>query len=65
MMKNITLKQVLRQHALLGCIALLPLSPVYSQADNQQIAFPGAEGWGRFATGGRATDPLSEAKCIT
>ena len=62
MMKNITLKQVLRQHALLGCIALLPLSPVYSQADNQQIAFPGAEGWGRFATGGRTTDPAIGSK---
>ena len=62
MMKNITLKQVLRQHALLGCIALLPLSPVYSQADNQQIAFPGAEGWGRCATGGRTTDPAIGSK---
>ena len=62
MMKNITPKQVLRQHALLGCIALLPLSPVYSQADNQQIAFPGAEGWGRFATGGRTTDPAIGSK---
>ena len=62
MMKNITLKQVLRQHALLGCIALLPLSPVYSQADNQQIASPGAEGWGRFATGGRTTDPAIGSK---
>lgn len=60
--ENITLKQVLRQHALLGCIALLPLSPVYSQADNQQIAFPGAEGWGRFATGGRTTDPAIGSK---
>ena len=23
-------------------------------ADAQQLAFPGAEGWGRFATGGRS-----------
>ena len=23
-------------------------------ADAQQLAFPGAQGWGRFATGGRA-----------
>ena len=24
------------------------------RADAQQLAFPGAEGWGRFATGGRS-----------
>lgn len=28
----------------------------------QQIAFPGAEGWGRFATGGRAIDPSVGSK---
>ncbi len=28
----------------------------------QQLAFPGAEGFGRFATGGRATDPLIGSK---
>ena len=49
-MKNIILRKTLRQHALLGCLSA------------QQIAFPGAEGWGRFATGGRATDPAIGSK---
>ena len=61
-MKNIILRKTLRQHALLGCLMLLPLSSVCLQASAQQIAFPGAEGWGRFATGGRATDPAIGSK---
>ena len=61
-MKNIILRKNLRQHALLGCLMLLPLSSVCLQASAQQIAFPGAEGWGRFATGGRATDPAIGSK---
>ncbi len=35
---------------------LLYCVTIFSYA--QQLAFPGAEGWGRFATGGRATDPF-------
>ena len=65
MMKNITLKQVLRQHALLGCIALLPLSPVYSQADNQQIAFRVPKAGDGLQPADVPQIPLSEAKCIT
>ena len=61
-MKNIILRKTLRQHALLGCLMLLPLSSVCLQASAQQIAFPGAEGWGRFATGGRVTDPAIGSK---
>ncbi len=61
-MKNIILRKTLRQHALLGCLMLLPLSSVCLQASAQQIAFPGAEGWGRFATGGRGTDPAIGSK---
>lgn len=44
----------MKKHLLLGMIACaLGASNVIAQ----QIAFPGAEGWGRFATGGRMTDP--------
>ncbi len=31
-------------------LLFIPLAPVWSQT---QLAFPGAQGWGRFATGGR------------
>lgn len=31
-------------------------------ATAQQLSFPGAEGWGRFATGGRATNPATGSK---
>ena len=35
-------------------ISALLLSMAVSSASAQQLAFPEAQGWGRFATGGRA-----------
>ena len=56
-MKNITLKNVFSKKAFVFGLALLASVNSFAQDNSEQIAFPGAEGWGRFATGGRATDP--------
>lgn len=48
-----------RNLALLFVISLLSTGYLSAQ---QQIAFPGAEGWGRFATGGRSVDPVIGSK---
>ena len=55
-MKNITLKSALGKTALACGIALFAGINTYAQTDGGQLAFPGAEGWGRFATGGRMVD---------
>ena len=47
------MKKIILVACLLGAVSCI-------QA--QQIAFPGAEGWGRFATGGRTTDPAIGSK---
>ena len=38
---------------IMACAALLALPTASMAEENSPIAFPGAEGWGRFATGGR------------
>lgn len=50
----------MKKHVLLACLAAASLTSFPVSA--QQIAFPGAEGWGRFATGGRMTDPAVGSK---
>lgn len=47
---------MMNKQTLLACLAAVSLVSAPTVA--QQIAFPGAEGWGRFATGGRMTDPV-------
>ena len=42
--------KLLRRQGLIGLLALLACLTVQAQ----QLAFPGAQGWGRFATGGRS-----------
>lgn len=62
MNNNSTLTHSLRHKVLLSCLMLLPLISAGAQTENQTIAFPGAEGWGRFATGGRTIDPTIGSK---
>ena len=56
-MKNITFKILFSKKALICGIALFAGINSFAQSDDLQIAFPGAEGWGRYASGGRAVDP--------
>ena len=61
-MKNITLKSVLSKNAFAYGLALCACSNTAAQTNNEQLAFPGAEGWGRYATGGRVIDSKSGSK---
>ena len=61
-MKNNTLKSAFRSKALACGIALFAGINTFAQTDSGQLAFPGAEGWGRFATGGRAVDATIGSK---
>ena len=42
-----------RQFAFLSALALMLMLSVAGIAQDRQLAFPGAEGFGRFTTGGR------------
>lgn len=44
---------VLRYRGVRGILSLLFLCSLFQSAEAQQIAFPGAEGFGKYATGGR------------
>ena len=55
-MKNITLRRVFNKKALVCGMALFAGINMFAQNEVGQLAFPGAEGWGRFATGGRMVD---------
>lgn len=47
------LSTIMKKFITLACAALLALPVATMAQENTPIAFPGAEGWGRFATGGR------------
>ena len=55
-MKNITLNSAFSKKAFAYSLALFTCFNASAQINNEQLAFPGAEGWGRYATGGRAID---------
>ena len=55
-MKNITLRRVFNKKALVYGMALFAGINMFAQNEDGQLAFPSAEGWGRFATGGRMVD---------
>ena len=46
-----TKKETMKLIRLFFCLLLMG---TFATVDGQQLAFPGAQGWGRFATGGRS-----------